>query len=119
MVQLIKVAMPPLTLSIAPPTTPELLLNVLFVTVRVPALRMAPPPAPIDWLLKNVQPLTVRVPPFWTLMAPNRLAESLPLVIDKPAIVAVPEPVTLKTPVWLPANWPLMVMALSAGLAVI
>jgi hypothetical protein len=103
----------------APPTTPELLLNVLLVTVSVPALRIAPPPAPIDWLLTKVQPLTVRVPPAWTSMPPNRLIESLPLVIVKPAIVAVAALVTLKTPVWEPANWPLMVMALSVGLAVI
>jgi hypothetical protein len=66
MVLLIKVAVAPMTLSMAPPTTPELLLNVLLVTVSVPALRIAPPPAPIDWLLKKVQPLTVRAPPAWT-----------------------------------------------------
>ena len=119
MVQLIKLAVAPLTLSIAPPTTPELLLNVLSVTVSVPALRIAPPPAPIDWLLTNVQPLTVRAFPAWTSMPPNRLVESLPLVIVTPVIVAVAALVTSKTPVWLPANWPLRAMALSVGLAVI
>ena len=71
----------------------------------------------MDWLLTKVQPLTVRAAGL-DVDAASRLVESLPLVIVKPATVAVPTLVTWKTPVWLPANWPLTVMALSVGLAV-
>src|SRR5262245_18400467 len=100
----------------APPTTPELLLNVQLVADSVPALRIAPPPTPVDWLPTKVQPLTVRSLPASTKTPPNTLVESLRRLIVRPAMVAAAVPVTRKTPVW---RSPVTVTELRAGLAVI